>query len=76
MVDRRILHIKWSDASSQDGLITEDEFIDNIIIDTVGFLVRSTDKVVSIAGEITYDGKFVNVTHIPFQYIIERKEYA
>ncbi len=46
----------------------------NYVVHAVGFLVRDEEEVLSLAGEITQDGGYKAVTHIPTRLVVSRKE--
>jgi hypothetical protein len=75
MAGKPIIGVRWNDAHGSDGTLAAHE-VDHCpyVFTTVGYLVRSDEVGVSVAGELGQDGKFRDITFIPRLMII--KEFA
>lgn len=70
-----LVQLVWFDAWTDDHEGDPEEWPEDCLVTTVGYLVRKTDKVVSVAAEIVHlpgepDG-FRSVTHVPLQWTNE-----
>lgn len=66
MIDYPLVIVEWGDAWYDADEITAAEFRVDYPVETVGYLVREEEGVVSVAQEsLEVDGMFRAVTHIP-----------
>jgi hypothetical protein len=64
--------VEWHDAWFDEAQSTPDDFRDDYLVRTVGFLIADGPSVVTVAHEVLPDGDgFRAVTHIPLA-IVER----
>lgn len=67
--------IRWTDAWFDAEQSDPDAWRHIYVVETVGFVAREADGVVSVASEVLPDGDgFRAVTHIPAKIILERVE--
>jgi hypothetical protein len=76
MTNHKIIWIKWLDASFSMDIMTPDEFDTECILETVGFLAKDENGIISIALEYREEtGVYRHVFSIPHKYIIEKHIY-
>ena len=70
----KILYVLWQDACFQGDALKTEELCDKFEVESIGFLVRETPKILSIAQDYqkTID-KWRSITHIPKSLIKKRK---
>lgn len=70
-----LVQIVWLDAWTDDHDGDPADWPETCLVSTVGYLVRKTDKVVSVAAEIVHlpgdDDSFRSVTHVPLAWTNE-----
>ena len=60
-----LVRVEWDDAWSDHDETGAKDWADHTPVVTVGYLVRSTRRVVSVASEVVSEGRYRCVTHIP-----------
>lgn len=68
----KIVYVKWVDAHSESGWIKHEETADIVECESIGFVVRETEKSITLA--VTVHEKECNSTiAIPKAWILKRK---
>jgi len=66
-------HVVWADAWFDQDQMHDGHVRDEYLVQTVGFVIRETGKVLSLAAEVLPDGEgYRAVTHIPKAVIVTR----
>ena len=69
---RRLLFVRWLDASFQASECTDDELNPDIIVESAGILAREDDDSISMAlDSYAQQGIWRRIQHIPKPYIRE-----
>lgn len=67
-----LVQLVWLDAWTDDHEGDPSDWPEDCVVTTVGYLVRKTDKLVSVAAEIVHlpdeDDGFRSVTHVPMAW--------
>ena len=72
----QICRVLFWDHNSHDGWINEENYdIDPTLVVTIGFVVRETDSLLSIASTIDHNGNFCCIFNIIKTLIVEIQYY-
>ena len=74
--EKTLIHIKWEDASYQEGPYYVSNLKSGIILETAGHLIQETDTHYSIGMDFFEDeGTWRHVTHIPKGMVVKVQRF-
>ena len=68
--DFEVYVVRWRDAFFDEGQLSREDFRDDFVVRSLGFLVRDDANILSLAQELLPDGEYRAVTHIPRQLVV------
>ena len=71
----KILYIKWFDSAYHRNELYPDEIKDDecVVIETCGFFVKETKKMIALAADWTNDAMWRHLIYIPKVNILKKK---
>ena len=73
---RRLVFVRWLDASFQESECTDDELHPGVIVESAGILAREDKESISLAlDSYPQQGIWRRVQHIPKPFILELRRF-
>lgn len=69
------MYVRWRDAAQEHNAVDVEDFDPDFIVETTGFVARKGKKHLSLAQDILPDGRFREICHIPYRYIIKKRSF-